>query len=275
MVVAVDLATRIVPLAAEVAALVPRGLVTLERVALTGAQLDDDTAAAGEGETKLTVYCGRGEGRRGRPVPTAVAEALRAAGLAGAIALTGVDGVLLGDRRRARAVARNRGVPAMVIAVGSAESARRALPLVRGIAGRHVITLERVSILRRDGIPVGPLPTVPHRDGAGIELRQRLTVTGAEQDGPGPRPLHVGLIRALRAGGGAGATALRGSWGHTGADARHGERLLSIRRRGPVLVTLIERPAAMARLWPLIERATAVSGLVTCELVPTARLLGN
>lgn len=274
--VAVDVATRIVPLAAAGAALVPRGLITLERAALVGAQLDDDTLVGrGGGEAKLTVYCGRGEDHRGSPVPTAVAEALREVGLAGAIVLTGVDGVLLGERRRAKVLARNRGVPAMVIAVGAAERIARVLPRVRGIAGRHAATLERVSILRRDGIPVGPLPTVPHRDGAGVDLWQRLTVTAGEQDGAGTHPLHVTLIRDLRAGRAAGATALRGSWGHTGHDARHGERLLSIRRRGPVLVTLIARPDEMVRLWPIVERATAATGLVTCELVPTVRVVGG
>jgi G:T/U-mismatch repair DNA glycosylase len=45
--------------------------------------------------------------------------------------------------------------------------------------------------------------------------------------------------------------------GHTGEGAAHPERLLAIRRRGPVLVTLVERPDAAARLWPVVERATA------------------
>jgi len=275
VIVAVDLATRIVPLAAEITALVPRGLMTLERAVLANGRSDDDTALRGGGETKLTVYCGRGEEHRGEPVPLAVADALFSAGLAGAIVLTGVDGVILGERRRARVLARNRGVPAMVMAVGSSERVAAALPLVRGIAGRHVVTLERVSILRRDGAAVGPLPTVTHHDEAGVELRQRLTVTNGESDGGGGRPFHVGLIHDLRAAGAGGATALRGAWGHTGDDARHGERLLAIRRHAPVLVTLIERPAEMLRLWPVVERATASAGLVTCELVPAARILGH
>ena len=272
--VAVDLATRIVPLASAAADLVPRGLITLERVVLAGAQLDDDTLVRRGGEAKVTVYCGRGELHEGRPVPTAVADAMRAAGLSGAIVLSGVDGVVLGERRRARVVSRNRGVPAMVVAVGAADRVADALPLVRRIAGRHVVTLERVSILRRDGAPVGPLPTVPHRDDAGVELWQRLTVTGGEQEG-GRGPFHVALIRDLRAGHAAGATALRGEWGHTGDGAPHAERLLSVRRRAPVLVTVIERPDAMLRLWPIVARATSAGGLVTCELVPTAHAVGG
>lgn len=274
--VAVDLATRVVPLAAQVQALLPRGLVTLERVVLPGVQLDDDTASDWtDHEAKLTVYCGRGEEHGGRAVPEAVAGALRDAGLAGAIVLVGVDGVILGERRRARVLSRNRGVPAMVVAVGAPERVARALPAVRAIAGRHAVTLERVSILRRDGAPVGPLPTVPHRDGAGVELWQRLTVTGGEGEGDGGRPFHVGLIHDLRAARAPGATALRGASGHTGDGAPHAERLLSVRRSAPVLVTLIARPDEMVRLWPVVERATARAGLVTCELVPTVSLLGG
>ena len=274
VIVAVSSATRIVPLAAMAGELVPRGLVLLERVARAGAELDDDTLPP-RGDAKLTVYCGRGGERDGRPVPEAVAAALREAGLAGSIVLTGVNGVLHGDRRRARIASRNRGVPAMVIAVGAAERVAAALPRIRAIAGRHLAIVERVSILRRDGAPVGPLPTVPGRDAAGLELRQRLTVTAGERDGAGARPFHVELIRALREVRAGGATALRGAWGHTGADARHAERLLAVRRSGPVLVTVVERPAAMARLWPVVERATERHGLVTCELVPTARVVGG
>ena len=270
--VAVDLPTTIVPLAAEAASLVPRGLITLERVALPGAQLDDDTSAGAAGpEAKLTVYCGRAEEHRGASVPTAVADVLREAGLAGAIVLSGVDGVLGGERRRGRVLARNRGVPAMVIAVGAGERVAAALPRVRAISGRHVATVERVSILRRDGAPVGPLPTAPQRDGAGVDLWQRLTVTGGESDGSGGRPFHVGLIHDLRAAHAPGATALRGTWGHTGEGALHSERLLTIRRRTPVLVTVIARPDEMTRLFAVVERATATSGLVTGELVPTVR----
>lgn len=272
--VAADVPTVIVPLAAEVAALVPRGLITLERAALPGAQLDDDTSFPAAGaEAKLTVYCGRAEEHRGESVPTAVADALRDAGLAGAIVLTGVDGVLLGERRRARVLSRNRGVPAIVVAVGTSERVAAALPRVRAISGRHVATVERVSILRRDGAPVGPLPTAPQRDGSGVELWQRLTVTGGEGDGPGGRPFHVALIHDLRAARAPGATALRGTWGHTGAEALHSERLLSIRRRAPVLVTVIARPHEMARLFAVVERATARAGLVTGELVPTVRMV--
>ncbi len=276
VIVAVDAATRIMPLAAGVIEMLPRGLVTLERAAFPGVQLDDDPSSDWtDPEAKLTVYCARGEEHAGRPVPDAVAEALRAAGLAGAIVLTGVDGMMRGERRRARVFSRNRGVPAIVVAVGATESVMRALPAVRDIAGEHVVTLERVSILRRDGAAVGPLPTVPHREGPGVELWQRLTVTAGESDGRGGRPFHAALIDDLRAMRAGGATALRGSWGHTGEGAPHAERLLAIRRRNPVLVTLIARPAEMVRLWPVVENATARGGLVTCELVPTVRVVGD
>ena len=238
----------------------------LERASLPGLQLDDDTfAAAGGGEAKLTVYCAR-------PQAEGVARALRAAGLSGAIALTGVDGVVLGRRRRARVLSRNREVPAFVMGVGGRERVARALPAVRAAAGPHVATLERVSIVRRDGAAVGPLPVVPPEDDAGLGLWQRLIAVAGEQEGPGGHPFHVGLIRALRAAGAPGATALRGAWAETADGAGHADRLLAIRRRGPVLVTVIARPAEMARLFPIVERATAASGLVTCELLPAVRV---
>ena len=263
--VAVDRATRIVALADEAARLLPSGLLVLERVAMPGAQLDDDTLVRPGGEAKLTVYCAR-------PRAPAVARELVAAGLAGAVALAGVDGVVLGRRHRARAISRNRDVPAYVMGVGSPDRVRDALARVRGAAGRHVITLERVTIVRRDGAPVGPLPVVPPEDEAGLGLWQRLIAVGGETEGPGGRPFHVDLIRDLRAAGAPGATALRGVWAHTADGGGRAERLLSVRRRGPVLVTVIARPAEMARLFAVVERATARTGLVTCELLPAVRV---
>lgn len=264
--VAVDRAERVVPVADELARALPSGLLVLERASLPGRQLDDDTfGAPGAGQAKLTVYCAR-------PEAEALGRIMRAAGLAGAIGLTGVDGVVLGERRRGRVLSRNREVPAFVMGVGPRERIAQALARVRAAAGRHVATLERVSIVRRDGAAVGPLPVVPPEDEAGLGLWQRLIVVGGERDGPGGRPLHVALIRDLRAAGAPGATALRGAWAHTGDGAGHAERLLSVRRRGPVLVSVIARPAEMARLFPIVERATARSGLVTCELLPAVRV---
>lgn len=270
LLVAVGGAPVVSRLAREVAAALERGLVTLERVALQGG--GPSSPAPGGADVKLTVYCGRGEPRSGPSVPVAVARAMRDAGLAGAIALAGVDGAIAGRRGRARALSRNRDVPSMVIAVGSPGAARTALERAREVAGpHHRATLERVGLLRRDGAALGPLPPVPPSDAAGLGLWQRITVIAGEADGPGGAAFHAALIRALREAGASGASALRGTVGHSGEGSPHADRLLDVRRRGPVLVSVVERPDAVGRLWPVVERATAVTGLVTCELIPAAR----
>ena len=177
--VALDSPTRIVALADRTARMLPSGLLILERATVAGGQLDDDTFGdAGTGQSKLTVYCAR-------PLAAEVAAALRPAGIAGATVLAGVDGLLRGARGRGRVFSRNRDVPALVLAVGSARRVAAVLPRVRGIAGRHVIAIERVSIVRRDGAPVGPLPVVPHEDDAGLALWQRLAVICGETPGRG------------------------------------------------------------------------------------------
>lgn len=258
--VAVGPATDVAPLATAVAALVPSGLLTLERVALPGLGLDDDLFPATAGGTaKLTVHCARGA------LP-AVAHALVAEGAAGVTALVGVDGVLAGRRRRGAVLGAGRDVPAAVIAVGPSGALLRALPRVRGAAGSHVLCLERVNVVRRSGAAVGPLPVVPARDPAGLGLWQRVLVAL----GAGDRAAHR-LVRDLRAAGCAGATALRGAFATFG-EARHEERALALRRRAPFHLTLVDTPAAIHRLWPVIEAATARDGLVTCETLPAVRI---
>jgi PII-like signaling protein len=248
------------------------GLLTLERAALPGPGSGGIGALLDGSEPgRLTVYCGRGERWAGRPAPVAAVAALRAVGLPGAIVLTGLDGTIGGERRRARVLSRNAGVPALVQCVGPASALAAALPRLGALAGRHVATLERVRILRRDGARIAAAPRVPHRDPAGMGLWQRVTVTCGEDARLDGRPLHVELIRRLRAAGASGATALRGSWGYSGEGPLHHDRLLALRRRTPVVVSVVERPDEMARLWPIVDGATARTGLVACELLPAAR----
>jgi PII-like signaling protein len=253
-------AASVAPLATAVAELVPSGLLTLERVALPGVGLDDDLFPAAAGPTaKLTVACGRGDLR-------AVAGALEAEGADAVTALVGVDGVLGGRRRRASPLRAGREVPAAVIAVGGARALMGALPRVRAAAGAHVLCLERVNVVRRAGAAVGPLPVVPDRDPAGLGLWQRVLVAVGAED----RAAHR-LVRDLRAAGCAGATALRGASAVFGGG-RHEERALALRRRAPFHLTIVETPAAVRRLFPAIEAATARGGLVTCETLPAVRI---
>jgi PII-like signaling protein len=92
-------------------------------------------------------------------------------------------------------------------------------------------------------------------------------VYASEQARLDGHPLYVELIRRLRREHAAGATAIRGVWGFHGDHPPHGDRLLSLRRHVPVVSIIVDRPSAIRRMWPLIDEATAETGLVTSELV--------
>ncbi|MGH3025066.1 MAG: DUF190 domain-containing protein, partial [Gaiellaceae bacterium] len=49
------------------------------------------------------------------------------------------------------------------------------------------------------------------------------------------------------------------------------DRLLSLRRHVPVVTIVVDRPKEIRRIWPIVDRATSESGLVTSELVPAFR----
>jgi PII-like signaling protein len=235
--VAVDGEERIETARHDVDALHFGGLVTIERV----------TAAPGA-SAKLTVYARRGDHRD-------VVATLHRHGVAGATALLGVDGTTHGQRRRARLVGDNRDVPVMVISVG--DTARIAAALED--LGDVLHTLERVRVCRRDGVALGDL-----RDHDGGW--QKLTVYTSEATGQ-----HDELVRRLRRAGAAGATCLRGVWGYHGDHEPHGDRLLQLRRRVPVVTVLVDTPEDMARWAPIVEDVTARAGLVTSEVVPSYR----
>ncbi len=252
MAVAVDYAPRVTRLLPEIQAIVGGGLITLERIALPGRQLADDLFGDGSEDAKVTIYCGRGEARGARPVVAATVDALRTAGLPGATALPGVDGTILGERRAARFFSHNDGVPALVVSVGPWERMADVLPRLRALAGRHVITLERVRVVRRDGRVPAELPAPPAHDEDGLALWQRVMVFCGEQARWEGLPLYSQLIRRLREANAAGATALRGAMGYSDDGDQHGDRFLSIRRHAPIVVTMVN--SVERDLAPLADR---------------------
>ena len=268
--VAVDERARVEELLPSVTALVTGGLVTVERVrllhdGLDAVRLPDELHEA----TKLTLYLGRDERVAGRPAFVAAVECLRDAGADGATVLLGVDGMAHRRRRRARFVARNDDVPLLIVSIGSGEAAVRALPGLAAMLTEPVATLERVRVCKRDGgllaRPVEPAP-------GGAAVWQKLTVVAGEQARSGGHPLSVELVRRLRADGGRGATSLRGVFGFSGDHAPHGDRLFRVRRRVPVLTTIVDSPERARRCFDVVDAVTAEAGLVTSEIVPVAHV---
>ena len=101
-------------------------------------------------------------------------------------------------------------------------------------------------------------------------LVERLWSLRDEQARHAGHPLHTRLVRRLREEGAPGATSLRGVRGFSGAHAPHGDRLFRVRRRVPVVTTVVDRPDAIRRWFRVVDEVTDEAGLVTCEPVPTA-----
>jgi PII-like signaling protein len=264
--VAVDTRERITAALGQVSELAADGLVTLERARmltgpLAGVELPEDLHEA----TKLTVYCGRQERAGGRPAFLAVVDLLHRNGVAGATVLLGVDGTAHGARSRARFFGRNADVPLMIVSVGTGERIARALPELGDLLEHPLVTLERVTVCKRDGERLADPPP------ARAPAWQKLMVYASEQAHYAGRPLYLELIRRLREAGAGGATALRGVWGYHGNHAPHGDRLTKLRRHVPVVTVVIDEPERIRRWFAIVDELTTETGLVTCELVPAAR----
>ena len=268
--VAVDTRARIEGVLTEVAAIKQRGLLTLERARLLSGELDQVTLAERPAEeTKLTVYLGRRQRTGGgEPAFAALCDLLHRRGLDGATVLLGVDGTARGQRQRARFFARNAAVPMMLIAVGSGERIGRALPELGEIVRQPLLTLERVTVCKRDGQLLARPPAVRSEDDEGMAIWQKLMVYTAESAAHGGHPIHSELVRRLRTSGVAGATSIRGVWGFHGDHPPHGDRLLGLRRRVPVVTVVIDRPEQIAAAFEIVDELTAETGLVTSELIP-------
>jgi PII-like signaling protein len=248
--VAVDTRERIEAALPEVTALRFEGLVTLERARMLTGRIEPVTLDA---PTKLTVYVGRYERAGDMPAYEAVVALLHARGVEGATVLLGVDGTAHGTRERASFFGRNAAVPLMVIAVGDGPRIAAALPDLGALLERPLITLERVQLYKRDGRRIGE-----------PEGRNKLMVYGGA-------PLAGALVRRLRRAGAAGATSLRGIWGYHGDHAPHGDSLWQLRRRVGVVTVIVDEPDRMRRWFEIVDELTAETGLVTGEIVQSAR----
>jgi PII-like signaling protein len=272
--VAVDTRTRIESLLDEVIAVKRRGLVTLERARmLTGEILPASLPEELHEETKLTIYVGRDERIYGVPAFVAVCDLLHRRGIAGATVLLGVDGTAHGVRERARFFGRNPDVPLMIIAIGTGANIARVLPELGALLRRPLLTLERVRVCKRDGGLLAQPDPLPVSDERGLARWQKLMIYTSEQARHGRGSLHQALVRRLRASGAAGATCLRGIWGFHGDHEPHGDRLLQLRRRVPIVTIVVDTPARIADSFAIVDELTGQAGLVTSEMVPAVAAL--
>lgn len=271
-VAAVDRAETIGSLVGDVAGMTTSGLITLERAHL----LDGDVASmplpAGSvsgDAVKLTIYVGRNRRRNGMPTYKAVCDVLHRHRFAGASVFLGVDGTVHGERRRAHFIARNVDVPMMIIAIGSAAQAQRCAADLETLLTHPLVTTERVRLCKRDGRLLAAPPAMPDVDDNGRPLWQKLMIFTSEHDRSNGAPLHRALVRRLwQSGAASGATVLRGVWGFSGDHKPHGDTLIQLGRRVPVMTVVVGSPGSMARSFDIVDELTPEHGLVTCEMVP-------
>lgn len=266
-VAAVDLADKVTRLADQVVEMTHRGLVTLERAEF-GSGTGISTVSTAEA-VKLTVYVGRQDRVAGRPAHQAICERLSDIGFAGASVFLGVDGTRRGQRNRARFFSRNVDVPEMIIAVGGAAQAERAIGELERLPADPLYTVEQVQICKRGGQLLSPPTALPLADAEGHPLWQKLMIHTSAATLHSGVPVHRALVHRLReADAVSGATVLRGIWGFRGDQKPHGDRLIQLSRRVPVTTIVIDTPTRIATAFEIVDELTADDGLVTCELVP-------
>jgi PII-like signaling protein len=269
-IVAVDTRKKIEALIDPVLAVKQRGLVTLERARLLRDnivpwELPDDLREA----VKLTIYVGRKERVSGVPAYVAICDLLHRRQIAGATVLLGVDGIAHGERQRAHFFGRNADVPMMIIAVGSGERIGQVLPELGALLRQPMFTIERVRVCKRDGELLERPHALPGVDEHGLPLWQKLMIYTSEAARHDGVPIHRAIVQQLRRlKTPDGATVLRGMWGFHGDHQPHGDRLLSVTRRVPVVTIVVDTPTNIAESFDVVDELTRNEGLVTCEMVP-------
>ena len=273
--VAVDARPRIDAVLAELRTFHQTGLVTLERARMLPDELGPVALPEELHEaTKLTIYVGRQERVFRVPAFVAVCDLLHRRGVAGGTVLLGVDGTAHGTRRRARFFGTNSDVPLMIIAVGSGERVGRVLAELGALLPRPLVTVERVRVCKRDGELIERPHALPGTDAHGMAMWQKLMIFTSEGSLYDGQPVHRAIVQKLRRSGARGATAIRGIWGFAGDHPPHGDRLLQLGRRVPVLTVVVDRPERIVESFTVVDELTREHGVVTSEMVPALAAVG-
>jgi PII-like signaling protein len=156
----------------------------------------------------------------------------------------------------------------MISAVGPREALLATLRAIGEELPEAVATLERVAFVKHDGALLEPLPRV---GAAGFEVWQAVRVLSRRTARVSGRALFSELTRRLRTAGAAGATTILGDWGFSSDEEPHGDKLGRVASHRPTATVVIDRPAAIASLWPLIDEVTAQHGSVVSSFVPGYR----
>ena len=265
--IAVDHEPEILAALQDLRQLTPfNGLVTIEPASLLEA--GGAVPSAPDGDARLTVFLGRWERLDHRSAAREVVALLHRRGLAAATVLAGIDGTVDGVRQRGRFFSRNPEVPAMVMSIGEGIQVSAAAEELLELLGHPLLTIEDVRICAPSLVTLPVTQEAAQAVPSDMVTWEKLMVYASEQTRHGRRPLHRALVEELHRAGAAGATSLRGTWGYTGHEQPHGDALWQIRRRAPILVTIIDTPQQMPPWIELVNRLTDETAPVTSEHVP-------
>ena len=273
-VTAIAVGTRpdIEALLGQAAELTGPGLVTVEQARLLTGDIDPVWLGEGPGEaTRLTVYSGQHERVYQVPAFEAVCEVLYRRGIAGATVLPGIDGTARGRRQRPHFPRRDAGAPLMVTAVGPGNEIGMVLPELGALFRHPVMTVEKVSVCKRDGQLVSCPQLLPAGERPGTAALLRLTAYtsgAARHDG---QPVHRAIARQLGSAGITGVTTWHGIWGFHGDHAPHGGHFPHLARHVPSVTTVTGTPERICAAFGSIDALTAGRGLVTAETVLAVR----
>lgn len=254
---ATDTPQRISAVADDAAALVGRGVLTVEHARRLRADEPpaDDTV-------RLALHLGRRQRLSGVPGYLAVCDVLHAHGFIAAGVYLGVDGTVDGTRRRAHFFSRNSEVPLSVVGVGTVAQSVTAADELRAVLPDGLFGITPTRVCKNHGRHVSrPTPS----DGP----YQRLTVHTAETSLHRGEPIHRALVHRLKNSDHAsGATVLRAIWGFRGTERPHGDRLFQLSRQLPVTTIIIDTATNIAASYPMVDEVTEHEGLVTVEAIP-------
>ncbi len=267
---AVDTADKISALAEQTVALIPRGLITLERAQLirreSPAPTVTDTckltgvrgpSSTGSAEVRPTVRCALCCTGTASPRPQCFS------------GWTGRYTATVGAPHSSAATPRCR---LMIVGLGTGAQVNAVLGELTAVLENPLLTVERAQLCKRGGQLLTRPAELPATDAEGRPLWQKLMIHTSETAHHDGVPIHRAIVRSLLESNVAGgATVLRGIWGYSDDGKPHGDKLFQLGRQVPVTTIVVDTPARISASFDIIDEITREHGVVSAEMVP----LGN
>jgi PII-like signaling protein len=204
---------------------------------------------------KVSIYLTQGATHRGAPVYSSILDFLYFRGVSGATVLKGVAGFGADHRIHSESTVEiSDHLPIKIEFIETTEKVNELMGKLEELTGSGMIEVQETRIAKPARVSKKP-KAAPMADHVKIEGKAKMMrVYIGESDQWQQQPLHLALVRAMRANDLAGVTVYRGILGYGAHRRVHKDKAFSLSRDASLMLTVVDTEAKLNAFLPIAEK---------------------